>query len=144
MAHTEDTAMFCDAFPCNPRPFRTALAKHLEAGGTITGDHAKRILWTLIGIVRGQMVRIDLAGNEALHNDHLARLPGRLIPSQVLVAMEREAEGLDTPDTIRNWWSSIASLILFAYGNEGIYDHCDEWERLRAAYDAELMKAEAA
>jgi hypothetical protein len=132
----EDTAMFLSAFPCNPRPFRRALAEHLEAGGTMTGDTAKRILWVLVGIIRGQLFRIDLAANESLHNTHLVRMPGRTNAAGVLAAMEIEAEDCDTTTTIRQWWTSVASLILFAYGNEGIYDSCDEWVVLRDAYES--------
>ena len=140
----EDTAMFCDAFPCNPRSFRRALAEHLEAGGTMTGDHAKRILWTLTGIVRGQMARIDLAANADLHNRHLARLPGRSHAAGVLAAMESEAEDCDTPTTCRQWWTSIASLIVFAYGEEGVLDQHWEWCRLYNEFEDQKLQQKAA
>ena len=136
MIHTADTALFSEAFPVNPRPFRAALADHLASGGTMTSPHARRILWTLTGIVRGQLFCIDLAENASLHNDHLARLPGRTHAAGVLSAMEIEADGLDTTDTIRQWWSSIASLILFSYGSQGILDACLEWEILHKEYTA--------
>jgi hypothetical protein len=140
----EDTAMFLNAFPCNPRPFRTALAKHLESGGTMTGDKAKRILFTLVGIIRGQLFHIDLAANADLHNHHLARLPGRTHAAGVLAAMEREAEDCDTPTTCHQWWSSVASLIVFAYGEKGTYDSMEEWTRLHHQWKSNQPAAIAA
>ena len=127
--------MFSNAFPCNPLPFRTALRDYLAAGGNIQSDHAKRILFTLTGIIRGQLARIELDRNAQLHHDHLARLPGRTTPLGVLDAMEAEIPGTGTADTIRNWWTSIASLIFFAYGGEGRLDLCDEWATLKEAFD---------
>ena len=141
----ENSAMFYSCFPCNPRPFRTALAEHLKAGGEITDSKSKRILFTLTGIIRGQLARIDLTANAELHYQHLARLPGRHEPQGVLAAMDNEADGLcDTATTIRQWWTSIASLILFAYGDEGSLDLCDEWGRLRDEYEVENPALKAA
>lgn len=130
----EDLALFSNAFPCNPRPFRTALRHFIASGGDITSDHAKRILFTLTGIIRGQLSRIDLAGAAELHRQHLARLPGRDAPLGVLDAMEREAEGFDTRLTTHQWWTSIASLIFFAWGADGTLDLCAEWSRLNDAW----------
>lgn len=144
MHHTADTALFNDAFPCNPRPFRSALAEHLEAGGTMTGDHAKRILFVLIGIIRGQLFRIDLAANAQLHNQHLARMTGRTHAAGVLAAMEREAEGLDTPTTCHQWWTSVASLIVFAYGEDGSLDGCMEWCRLYNEFEDQKLQQKTA
>ncbi len=138
---TADTAMFCHAFPCNPRPFLTALRDHLAAGGDIRGDHAKRILWTLIGIVRSQLERIDLGGNACFHRKHLARLDGRTTALGVIAAMEREAEGLDTSFTRHQWHSSIASLIFFAWGHEGEFSMFEEFTRLEAAWEKSQLIA---
>lgn len=128
--------MFLDAFPCNPRPFRTALRDYLADGGNIQSDHAKRILFVLVGILRGQLATIDLAVNAGYLHAGCARMPGRDTPLGVLDAMEREAEGLDTHLTIRQWWTSVSSLIFWAYGAEGTLNLCDEWSRLKEAFDA--------
>ena len=143
--HRHSTAMFCNSFPCNPQPFRTALAEHLIAGGSITDSTAKRILHVITAIIRGQLVRIDLAANAELHHQHLARLPGRLTPQGVLDAMLREIEHNNGTDDIkRQWWTSIASLILFAYGDEGRLDLCDEWARLHDEWKLENSNLQAA
>jgi hypothetical protein len=144
MIPTADTALFCEAFPCNPRPFRTALADHLDDGGLITDEKAKRILHTLTGIVRGQLFRIDLARNADMHHSHLACLPGRSTPEGVLVAMKREADGCGTDATRHQWWTSIASLIFFAYGETGTLDSFEEWGRLHTAWQSETANLKAA
>lgn len=95
----------------------------------------------LTAIIRGQLFRIDLMGNAKLHDTHLSRLPGRTHALGVLKAMEIEADGLDTATTCHQWWSSIASLILFSYGNAGIYDSCDEWDSLHRQWEESSIKA---
>jgi hypothetical protein len=134
MSH--DQAMFSDAFPCNPRPFRTALRDYLADGGNLQSDHAKRILFTLTAIIRGQLAHIDLATNATYLHAGCSRMPGRDNPIGVLDAMEAEAEGLDTRLTLQQWWTSISSLIYWAYGAEGELSLCEEWSRLKEAFDA--------
>jgi hypothetical protein len=131
------TALFCDAFPCNPRPFLSALRDHLEEGGPIGGDHAKRILYTLVAILRGQLAWIELGVNASFLHRQLSRMPGRDSPLAVIASMEREALGFDTPTTKHQWWSSVASLIFFAWGDQGRLDLGDEWSRLHAAWQTE-------
>ena len=132
-----DTALFASAFPCNPRPFLTALRDYLAGDdGDIRHDHAKRILYTLVAILRGQLARIDLAGNARFHREDLARMPDRDTPLGVIEAMIRQASHLSTAETRWNWNTDVASLILFAWGDEGTLDMWEEWSRLRDAWQA--------
>lgn len=133
-----DTALFCTAFPVNPRPFLFALRDYLADGDNdIRNDHAKRILFTLVAILRGQLARIDLTVNASFLHAHLSRMPDRDTPLGVIAAMEREAADRDTPATKHEWWSSVASLIFFAWGSEGTLDMWDEWTRLHDAWQSE-------
>lgn len=147
------TAMFANSLPCNPLPFLHGLRAMVLAGEPLTTDVAKRVLWTLLAIVRGQFFGVNLAANASFHREHLARLPGRDTPLGVMDAMLREAEGLGTDDICRNWWSSISSLILFAWGEveaegtdgiHGILDSMTEWVRLHDSWQDEQAQAATA
>jgi len=143
------TAMFANSLPCNPLPFLHGLREAALRGEPLTTDAAKRVLWTLLAIVRGQFFGVNLAANASFHREHLARLPGRDTPLGVMDAMLREAEGCCTDDICRNWWSSISSLILFAWGEEaaegddGILCSMNEWTRLHDAWQAEHGQSES-
>lgn len=53
-------ALFCSAFPCNPRPFARALDEGcIGNSGWIRTDEAKRILWVLICQAYGQLAVVD-------------------------------------------------------------------------------------
>lgn len=83
----EDTAMFCEAFPCNPRPFLRQLDKDIERHGTgfIETDEAKRILWVIIALAYGQLATVQLV----TEYDRLRRAflrehgPDSLLPMEV-------------------------------------------------------------
>ena len=55
-------ALESEAFPCNPIPFASGLAKLVRMKGTdaIKTDEAKRILWVLMAQSYGQLATIDL------------------------------------------------------------------------------------
>lgn len=55
-------SMFCEAFPCNPRPFALAIKHGCDVYGTnwIQTTEAKQILWTLMAMAFGQLAKIDL------------------------------------------------------------------------------------
>lgn len=133
--HRTDTAMFADAFPCNPVPFLSALGDYLaEYEARITDEKAKRLLFVVTAHLWGQMKRFDLAGVANLYRNSLRRLPGFESPEGAITAMLEMVPAMNATDRDANWTNQVLALVLFAYGETGELDLTSEWGRLFDAY----------
>lgn len=127
------TAMFSEAFPCNPRPFALGLKTHLLNNGKMSDPEAKRILFTLTGILVGQLFYISL---DDIHQ-RVEREPKD--PLQVLNQMEEDLKTSEFDAT--KWKTPLYHLILAAYGINGDYDSLAQYEQLKPVQTEEKLAA---
>lgn len=115
-------AMFCEAYPCNPRPFARGLLTYLTNGGDITYIPARKILHTLVGTTFHQMFSFSL--KEILEKTQLEPKE----PIRVLQEMEELSEkpGFQPED----WEPFLPYLILPVCQNLGVYDSLEEYKAL--------------